>query len=84
MKPKYGEKAKLCDLDTDKFIVYIKTRHLVNMLYYDRNDVSRGIDLNKTSTSKTCITFHYWYILYKGFRFQPTVCNGCHNVLMIP
>ena len=71
-------------MDTDKFIVYMKTRHLVNTLYYDRNDVSRGIDLNKTNTSKTCIIFHYWYILYKGLRFQSTVCNGCHNVLMMP
>ena len=25
VKPKYGEKAKLCYMDTDNFIVYIKT-----------------------------------------------------------
>ena len=25
VKPKYGEKARLCDLDTGSFIVYIKT-----------------------------------------------------------
>ena len=25
VKPKYGEKAKLCYMDTDGFIVYIKT-----------------------------------------------------------
>ena len=24
VKPKYGEKAKLCNMDTDSFIVYIK------------------------------------------------------------
>ena len=28
VEPKYGEKAKLCYMDTDSFIVYIKTRHL--------------------------------------------------------
>ena len=25
VKPRYGEKAKLCYIDTDSFIVYIKT-----------------------------------------------------------
>ena len=25
LKPKYGKKAKLCCMDTDSFIVYIKT-----------------------------------------------------------
>ena len=25
LKPKYGEKAKLCDMDTDIYIVYIRT-----------------------------------------------------------
>ena len=25
LKPKHGEKAKLCYMDTDSFIVYIKT-----------------------------------------------------------
>ena len=25
VKPKYGEKAKLCYIDTDSFIVYLKT-----------------------------------------------------------
>ena len=25
LKPKYGEKAKLCYMDTDSFIVYIET-----------------------------------------------------------
>ena len=28
MKPKYGEKAKLCYMDTNSFVVYIKTRYL--------------------------------------------------------
>ena len=29
------------------------------MLYYDTIDVSEGIDINKTSTSKERDTFHY-------------------------
>ena len=30
------------------------------MLYYDRIDVSEGIDVNKTSESKVCDICHYW------------------------
>ena len=29
------------------------------MLYYDRIDVSEGIDINKTSASKECVICHY-------------------------
>ena len=28
VKPRYGEKAKLCYVDTDRFAVYIKRRYL--------------------------------------------------------
>ena len=28
VKPKYGEKSKLCCMDTDSFIVYIKTENI--------------------------------------------------------
>ena len=28
VKPKYGEKAKLCHIDTDSFVVYIKTEDI--------------------------------------------------------
>ena len=28
VKPKFGEKAKLCDMDTDSFTVYIKTDNI--------------------------------------------------------
>ena len=47
------------------------------MLYYDRIQVSEGIDVDKTSPSKECIVCH------KRFKFQPDDCNGCHNVLMM-
>ena len=51
------------------------------MLYYDRIDVSEGIDLNKTSESKEYNIWHYWYFLDKGFKFQSDVCHVCHDVL---
>ena len=25
---------------------------------------------------------HYWYFKDAGFKFEPHVCNKCHNVLM--
>ena len=53
------------------------------MLYYGRIDVSEGIDINKTRASKKCHVCHYWYILDKGFKFQPYVSNGYHDVLMM-
>ena len=35
------------------------------MLYYDRGDLSERIDIIKTSASKDCDIFHYWYYLNK-------------------
>ena len=49
---------------------------------FERIDVSKGIDVNKTSKSKECDICHYWYFLNKGFKFQPYVCNRCHDLLM--
>ena len=41
------------------------------MLYDDRIDVSEGIYINKTSASKECNIFHYWYFLDKELKFRP-------------
>ena len=50
------------------------------MLYYDRIDVSEGIDFDKTTASKECDICRYWYILDKGFKFQPYVWNRVHDI----
>ena len=56
----------------------------LEMLYFDRIDVSEGIDINKTNASKECANCHYyWYFLDKGFTFQRYISNGCHEVLMM-
>ena len=47
-----------------------------------KNYVSEEIDTNKTSASKECILSHYWYFKDVGFKFEPHVCNKCHDVLM--
>ena len=52
------------------------------MLYYDRIDVSEGIHINKTSASNECDICHYRYFLNYSFKFQPNVCNRCHDLLM--
>ena len=51
------------------------------MIYYDRIDISEGIDVNKTSKSKECDICHYCNFLKKGFKFQPNFCNRCHDLL---
>ena len=52
------------------------------MLYYDRIDISEGIDLAKSNNSKECMICHYYFFNY-GFNFQDYVCNGCHDLTML-
>ena len=33
----------------------------IKVLYYDRINVSKGIDVNKAIAFKEYIIFHYWY-----------------------
>ena len=47
--------------------VYIMNN--VKMLYYDKIEVSKWIDVNKTSESRECDICRYWYFLDKGFKF---------------
>ena len=52
------------------------------MLEYDRIVISEGIDVNKSSDkSKECHICHYWYFLDKNFRYEPHLCNGCHDLM---
>ena len=51
------------------------------MLHYHRIEVSKGIDLYKTSESKECDICRYWYFLNKGFKPQPNICNKCRDLL---
>ena len=54
------------------------------MPYYERIDTPEGIDINQTSASKECDICHYWYLYEKEFKFQPYVCNRCHNLFKMP
>ena len=53
------------------------------MLYFDRNDVSEAIDVNKTSGSKECDVHHYWCTLNYSFKFQANVCNRWLDLLIM-
>ena len=45
------------------------------MLYYDRVDISKGIDSTKHNNSGECITRHYFFFNHV-FQFQNHVYNG--------
>ena len=53
------------------------------MLQYEKTDASEGIDVNKTSASRKCVLFHYWFFKDAGFRFEEHVCNRCRDLLTI-
>ena len=48
------------------------------MLYYDRIDISKGIDLAKSNNSKECMICHHWFFNH-GFKFQDSEYNCCHD-----
>ena len=51
------------------------------MLEYNRIDISEEIDVNKTILSKECDICHYWYFRDVGFKYEPYLCNGCHDLM---
>ena len=51
------------------------------MLEYDRIDNSEGTDVNKTSSSKECDICHYWNFEDIGFKYEPYLSNGCHDLM---
>ena len=51
------------------------------MLEYDRIDISEGIDVNKTNASKEYDICHYWYFKDISFKYEPYLCNGCHDIM---
>ena len=43
-------------------------------------DISGETDVNKTSSSKECDICHYWYFKDIFFKYEPYLCNGCHDL----
>ena len=53
----------------------------LEMLEYDRIDISEGIDTNKTNASKECGICHYWYFLSGNFSYEPYLCKRSHDLM---
>ena len=51
------------------------------MLQYDGIDISERIDINKTKASEECDICHYWYFLDKNFKYEPSLCRGCYDLM---
>ena len=50
IKPKYGDKAKLCYMDTDSFLIHITTEDFYRDI---ANDVERWFDTSNYDENKT-------------------------------
>ena len=51
------------------------------MLEYERIDISEGIDVNKRNLSKECDICHYCSFKNIFFKCEPSLCNGCHDLM---
>ena len=51
------------------------------MLEYERIDISVGIDVNKANVSNECDICHCWYFKDICFKYEPYLCNGCHDLM---
>ena len=51
------------------------------MLEYEKIDISEGIDVNKTNLSKECNICHYWYFKDVAFKYEPYLCDECHDLM---
>ena len=53
------------------------------MIQYKKNDVSEGIDINKSNESKECMLCHYWYFKNIDYEYEQYICIGCHDLSMM-
>ena len=51
------------------------------MLHYEKIDIAEGIDIDKKKGIKRMLC-HYWHFKDVVFKFEPHVCNKCHDGLM--
>ena len=46
-------------------------------------ELMKRIDIDKSNKSKECMIYHYWYFKDIGYKFEPHVCNKCHDTSVI-
>ena len=51
------------------------------MVEHDRINISEGNDVNKTSASKKCDICQYYYFKDIAIKYEPYLCNGCHDLM---
>ena len=51
------------------------------MLEYDRIDILKGIVVNETNAFEECDICHYQYFKDLDFKYEPYLCNGCHDLM---
>ena len=42
-------------------VFLVECLYKIQMIEYDRIDISEGVDINKTNASKECDICHYWF-----------------------
>ena len=62
--------------------IFLKIRYYKIRLDYDKIDISKGSDPNKSNKNKECLICQYW-IFNHGIKFQDSVCNGCQDLKML-
>ena len=49
------------------------------MISYEKINCSEGVNLGKGENSVKCMICGYFYFKDVGFKYQPYVCNDCHD-----
>ena len=56
-------------MKTDEDQIFDFVKWILLVLYYDRVDLSKGIDPAKSNISEGCIVYPYWFLNH-GFKFE--------------
>ena len=64
-----------------KYIKNVNYKQRIKIQEYEIIDISEGVDVNKTNLPKECNICHYWYFKDIGFKYEPYLCNGCHDLM---